>query len=222
MTLLCGAVVFPPPESTSTQSRDYNFHEPCRGAGAIARININPVEGLQRYNGSRCPLGYKARININPVEGLQLDLQLADQYPIIARININPVEGLQQRAGKRGAGHLGQNQHQPSRGITTMVRGAKFQALGQPESTSTQSRDYNNTAWITKLTCALPESTSTQSRDYNLNTSSDSSKRMSGQNQHQPSRGITTAKSATATLPTGRARININPVEGLQLKCPKW
>ncbi len=39
----------------------------------MARININPVEGLQLAILDFHPLERRARININPVEGLQHD-----------------------------------------------------------------------------------------------------------------------------------------------------
>ncbi len=60
-----------------------------------------------------------------------------------------------------------------------------------PESTSTQSRDYNISAWRSASAFAAPESTSTQSRDYNtLPRRADGWQRLAG--------------------------ININPVAGLQ------
>ncbi len=62
-----------------------------------------------------------------------------------------------------------QNQHQPSRGITTETSiTERVRTLG-PESTSTQSRDYNLSD-IDEIRVAVkaPESTSTQSRDYNI------------------------------------------------------
>ena len=60
------------PESTSTQSRDYNG----RLIGEFARsteagININPVAGLQLASDGFVVMQDAAGININPVAGLQ-------------------------------------------------------------------------------------------------------------------------------------------------------
>ncbi len=137
----------PWPESTSTQSRDYNgFQLGYLLFQLCARININPVAGLQLgILGMTAEYIATARININPVAGLQL--QDVDGLPrtIMARININPVAGLQ-RAQEAGSGK----------------RGTK------PESTSTQSRDYNFAHGLRQMAHDRPESTSTQSRDYNM------------------------------------------------------
>ena len=85
------------PESTSTQSRDYNFSSslflPFR---ILAGININPVAGLQ--------------------------------HPLL-RIRVSWRKS--------------RNQHQPSRWITTAIGGLLALLVTAPESTSTQSRDYN-------------------------------------------------------------------------------
>ncbi len=113
------------PESTSTQSRDYNkivAHDP--GIGFYARININPVAGLQQ-------ILYEAGFKV-----------------------------------------VGQNQHQPSRGITTRSRqwqryGCERQNQHQPSRGITTYR--SSYGWL----------------------------RRQCQNQHQPSRGITTSRVLT-------------------------
>ncbi len=138
----------------SGQSGCQNQHQPSRGITTrdggnvrivrLARININPVEGLQHawYSGSR--MQPHARININPVEGLQPQLKESGVDGRTARININPVEGLQLVILHRHSGvRPGQNQHQPSRGITTGPFRDDWRFACLPESTSTQSRDYN-------------------------------------------------------------------------------
>ena len=95
-----------------------------------------------------------------------------------------------------------QNQHQPSRGITTSSLKCAFSIKCLPESTSTQSRDYNNRAlWCHSVTSS-PESTSTQSRDYNI-AMMKKYENDGGQNQHQPSRGITTHHFVTLCATSG-------------------
>ncbi len=136
-----------PPESTSTQSRDYN---PCEaltiGEAGKARININPVAGLQHEASGRIRVADRARININPVAGLQpRSVRIAGSMAPFARININPVAGLQ-----------------PSQGL------------------------------LRRTGSRTPESTSTQSRDYNFQPADPHGAGIRSQNQHQPSRGITT------------------------------
>ena len=60
------------PESTSTQSRDYNcMAVTVLSAPSWAGININPVAGLQHAGGVGGDDGDGAGININPVAGLQ-------------------------------------------------------------------------------------------------------------------------------------------------------
>ncbi len=132
------------PESTSTQSRDYNtttdalLIKSCR-----ARININPVEGLQQQAQS----GYSQSRQPESTSTQSRDYNW--QFAMLGR--------MKQR----------QNQHQPSRGITTSTATRVAPAADWPESTSTQSRDYN-TGLTTQIGANQePESTSTQSRDYN-------------------------------------------------------
>ena len=84
------------PESTSTQSRDYNG----RLIGEFARsteagININPVAGLQLASDGFVVMQDAAGININPVAGLQPDPAAGAGVALVAGININPVAGLQ-------------------------------------------------------------------------------------------------------------------------------
>ena len=106
------------------------------------------------------------------------------------------------------------NQHQPSRGITTTRLRHAVQWTMMPESTSTQSRDYNFTSFAGRGDNRQPESTSTQSRDYNHALTFVPVGRLLGRNQHQPSRGITTAPMALPVRPITGAGININPVAG--------
>ncbi len=157
----------------------------------------------------------RAGININPVAGLQLPpctfaLRLGG-----AGININPVAGLQHKA----------------------VRGSVIVAA--PESTSTQSRDYNEDVAVhpvalaiagininpvagLQLTCFMPlrfnrtpESTSTQSRDYN------SAKTVAFVFMKKPESTSTQSRDYNFTglkrmADRKTAGININPVAGLQ------
>ena len=135
-----------------------------------ARININPVEGLQPALLTLLPGVTSAGQNQHqPSRGITTSTLRIFALGLLARININPVEGLQLvaktfvRVGSRC-----QNQHQPSRGITTNRWAHTASTPSWPESTSTQSRDYNFA-----VVCSVPFLTI--------------------------------------------ARININPVEGLQL-----
>ncbi len=160
-----------------------------------ARININPVAGLQQhisdcnhpltivpeststqsrdYNFERWMLKQNtiiARININPVAGLQqpLPAPIADDR-CRARININPVAGLQQTPHQLNpSGGTPESTSTQSRDYNTNLIEARTPDQ-EPESTSTQSRDYNNNRnRVTAAVNAEPESTSTQSRDYNF------------------------------------------------------
>ncbi len=131
-----------------------NQHQPSRGIttvmiailfpGRRARININPVEGLQ-------PISVRSKV-LKPPRPESTSTQSRDYNLLLrglpaqvprARININPVEGLQ------------------------LVCSSSNGRLSSPESTSTQSRDYNKMPAIAAERVRTPESTSTQSRDYN-------------------------------------------------------
>ncbi len=134
----------------------------------------------------------------------------------------------------------GRNQHQPSRGITTS--GFLFLScpIPLPESTSTQSRDYNswryrNTygAWHGRnqhqpsrgITTTLigsmgvkrptPESTSTQSRDYNPGRPALRRGALWPESTSTQSRDYNLKTLADTPRPLV-AGININPVAGLQ------
>ncbi len=209
-----------------------------------ARININPVEGLQQPGVGVVAPAPAARININPVEGLQLEISTpvtgADGKPeststqsrdynsggnayntptlgrpeststqsrdynttasgapdcLISQNQHQPSRGITTRSSPANRSpRTRQNQHQPSRGITTFFS-SRTDTAGNawPESTSTQSRDYNNGEIINDGVASEPESTSTQSRDYNLTERQARWITVRRQNQHQPSRGITTA-----------------------------
>ena len=139
-----------------------------------AGININPVAGLQHF--FRLPVidgRTVAGININPVAGLQPTLIHDWTDKNDAGININPVAGLQLQFGSVGVQcdqcrnqhqpsrgittfscricqplRRRRNQHQPSRGITTAHECECSRKVSRPESTSTQSRDYN---WIDSI-----------------------------------------------------------------------
>ncbi len=109
-----------------------------------------------------------------------------------------------------------QNQHQPSRGITTIVDGQLTDDANRPESTSTQSRDYNQShqdyspfptgarininpveglqlpVYNIVSQISLCQNQHQPSRGITTVTCEDLLSRKCGQNQHQPSRGITT------------------------------
>ena len=86
-----------------------------------------------------------AGININPVAGLQQGF---------AAFALDGLDGRNQHQPSRGittadalasmTDHDRRNQHQPSRGITTASLLANRISICGPESTSTQSRDYNS------------------------------------------------------------------------------
>ncbi len=160
------------PESTSTQSRDYNWTRQEAGIYPVyARININPVEGLQP---SIWPIMAVWIWRPESTSTQSRDYNCCPTMPSSTSPCQNqhqPSRGITTGASQASRGNgMSQNQHQPSRGITTSQPGHQATVGGGPESTSTQSRDYNHTG------VAL------------------AGWRNHSQNQHQPSRGITTCK----------------------------
>ncbi len=84
------------PESTSTQSRDYNDRDGSARFAIACQNQHQPSRGITTWQRRPAPWATgRARININPVEGLQQTRKIADGIRQEARININPVEGLQ-------------------------------------------------------------------------------------------------------------------------------
>ncbi len=158
------------PESTSTQSRDYNtLRWPIHESASV----VPESTSTQSRDYNTPYMMYKtctilAGININPVAGLQLPEESLNNATGSAGININPVAGLQQRVSDGRSDGL------------------------QPESTSTQSRDYNS--------CSVSTSCRTPAAGININpvaglqlpVAASIARTASGRNQHQPSRGITT------------------------------
>ncbi len=132
-----------------------NQHQPSRGITTIpvsisnlrnsSQNQHQPSRGITTNvysDGS----GQSARQNQHqPSRGITTTSSKRIAPFFLARININPVEGLQRQA------------------LDTLVRSA-----WGPESTSTQSRDYNNVIPQDFNALPMPESTSTQSRDYNM------------------------------------------------------
>ena len=182
------------PESTSTQSRDYNIRA-LKLLAALSKPESTSTQSRD-YNyflTNQCRASSTAGININPVAGLQH----SDQEPIAPPL-------------------AGRNQHQPSRGITTTHRRQRRRRAYQPESTSTQSRDYN--------TADDPYVGVDLDAGININPVAGLQHRRNGnyrrnmqrRNQHQPSRGITTIMQQVKQRTQNRAGININPVAGLQ------
>ena len=133
------------PESTSTQSRDYNLWTsdlPSLPRGA--RININPVEGLQQKLNTLIPLALSSQNQHQPSRGITTAMPPTMISWLSGQNQHQPNRGITTAMFPRSA-HLQrcQNQHQPSRGITTSVINSGLGRSTSPESTSTQSRDYN-------------------------------------------------------------------------------
>ncbi len=132
-----------------------------------------------------------------------------------ARININPVEGLQLFAVVGSIPFFsGQNQHQPSRGITTVLRSLASCPLSS-QNQHQPSRGITTLPLAVSMRGDVPESTSTQSRDYNLPTSWSWRKSNRARININPVEGLQHLL-CIHRVSVARARININPVEGLQ------
>ncbi len=157
------------PESTSTQSRDYNYQGHRRHPAKPCQNQHQPSRGITTlFLSKSCSLKF------------------------------------------------GQNQHQPSRGITTTCGDTQGKRSTRPESTSTQSRDYNYRRCLWRNGHGQPESTSTQSRDYNLQYPYYNLLTKKPESTSTQSRDYN-AHPHYLLVSSIKARININPVEGLQL-----
>ncbi len=136
-------------------NRGRNQHQPSRGittmpympsltGKTLAGININPVAGLQRNTLRRFALPVAGRNQHQPSRGITTISLISKVGLFIRRNQHQPSRGITTLSYILTPSALtGRNQHQPSRGITTFVVTCFDCRLWKPESTSTQSRDYN-------------------------------------------------------------------------------
>ncbi len=189
---ICPTLTAIAPESTSTQSRDYNLAFLTAMQRVASRNQHQPSRGITTLLDTFTAIEFYAGININPVAGLQLLGSSPSIEQLTAGININPVAGLQQEKGQKWFCQSPcRNQHQPSRGITTVDDHVHHASNAMPESTSTQSRDYNF-VYVTSVNVDIRRNQHQPSRGITTNLTRLSLLGEPSRNQHQPSRGITT------------------------------
>ncbi len=157
------------PESTSTQSRDYNANGIGQGIdGGGSRNQHQPSRGITTFLRLACD---RPICQPESTSTQSRDYNMMPRHFLFPQIKPESTSTQSRdynNFSRRLRGLLPcRNQHQPSRGITTVRTWPRCLGLALPESTSTQSRDYNNLYAGAYVRSHLPESTSTQSRDYN-------------------------------------------------------